>query len=290
MKGLTIIGERINPGFKSSKALFDQRDIEGIKNLAKTQVEKGASLLNVNIGTIALDEPGFMVEVINAIQSVVSVPLSFDFPQKNVQELCLGTYDLERTKGALPLMNSISELRWDMLDLYALFPFRPILMASERVEKGESIANKTGREVYETALRMVRRIKESPYDIPIEDIFVDVSVTPLSVDMEGLTAMAIEAIDLIGGDEELKGINMTVGLSNISIMLPKNASDGTLLKSQVESAFLSMTVPKGLNHIIGTAGRDYRYLEEENFVYSKFRQAITSDGMDSLVAVQEMYQ
>lgn len=290
MTGLTIIGERINPGFKSSKALFDQRDIEGIQRLAVEQVEKGASLLNVNIGTIALEEPSFMIKVIRAIQDVVSVPLSFDFPRKEIQELCLGTYDREKSGNSLPLMNSISELRWEMLDLYGSYPFRPILMASERVEDGERIANKTGREVYDTALRMVRRIKNSSFDIPMDHIFVDVSVTPLSVDMEGLTRMAIESIELIGSDPELKGINMTVGLSNLSIMLPSRASDGTLLKSQVESSFLSMTVPKGLNHIIGTAGRDYRFLEEDNFVFSKFRQAVGSEGMDSLMAVQEMYQ
>lgn len=290
MKGLTIIGERINPGFKSSKALFDQRDIEGICRLAVDQVEKGASLLNVNIGTIALEEPSFMVEVIKAIQNVVSVPLSFDFPQKEVQELCLDVYDKEKAGNSLPLMNSISELRWEMLDLYDSNPFRPILMASERVVKGESIANKTGREVYETALRMVRYIKEKGYHIPMEDLFVDVSVTPLSVDMEGLTRMAIESIELIGGDPELKGINMTVGLSNISIMLPARASDGTLLKSQVESSFLTMTVPKGLNHIIGTAGRDYKFLDKDNFVFDKFRKAVYGEGMDSLLSVQEMYQ
>lgn len=290
MKGLTIIGERINPGFRSSKALFDQKDIEGIQRLAVEQVEKGASLLNVNLGTGAMEDPAFMTDVIRAVQDVVSVPLSFDFPQKEIQELCLSSYDRERSCGALPLMNSISELRWEMLDLYETYPFRPILMASERMEDGERIANKTGREVYETALRMVRRIKDSSFHIPMDHIFIDVSVTPLSVDTEGLTRMAIEGIKLIGADPELKGINMTVGLSNLSIMLPARASDGTLLKTQVESSFLSMTVPKGLNHIIGTAGRDYRLLEDDNMVYRKFRQAVASEGMDSLLVVQEMYQ
>jgi len=290
MKGLTIIGERINPGFKSSLALFDNKDIEGIQALAVKQVEKGAEILNVNIGTLALEDPGFMKDVIIAIQEVVSVPLSFDFPNVDVQEICLKTYDLEKAGGQLPLVNSISELRWEMLDLYKISPFRIILMASERMENGKKIANKTGREVYETAKRMTNKIKSSPYEIRNEDIFIDVSITPLSVDMEGLTKMAIDSVQLIGGDPHMSGVNMSVGLSNISIMLPKNAKDGSLLKAQVESAFLTMTVPHGLNHIIGTAGRDYRFLSEDNLVYSIFREAVNSDGMETLMRVQEMYQ
>lgn len=290
MKGLTIIGERINPGFKSSLALFDNRDIKGIQALAVKQVEKGARILNVNIGTLALEDPDFIRKVIIAMQEVVSVPLSFDFPNAEVQEICLKTYDQEKAGGQLPLVNSISELRWEMLDLYKISPFRIILMASERIEDGRKIANKTGLEVYETAKRMVEKIKNSPYKIKNEDIFIDVSITPLSVDMEGLTKMAIDSVKLIGEDPYMKAVNMSVGLSNISIMLPKNAKDGSLLKAQLESAFLTMTVPQGLNHIIGTAGRDYRYLPEDNLIYSIFKEAVALEGMETLAKVQEMYQ
>ena len=50
---IRIIGERINPGFKSTKALFDNSDIPGIQALAVKQAEAGASWLNVNIGARA---------------------------------------------------------------------------------------------------------------------------------------------------------------------------------------------------------------------------------------------
>ena len=40
---IALIGERINPGFKSTKALFDNQDIAGIQALAVKQAQAGAS-------------------------------------------------------------------------------------------------------------------------------------------------------------------------------------------------------------------------------------------------------
>ncbi len=51
---IRIIGERINPGFKSTKAMFDDKDLEAIQALATRQVESGAAYLNVNVGARAL--------------------------------------------------------------------------------------------------------------------------------------------------------------------------------------------------------------------------------------------
>jgi cobalamin-dependent methionine synthase I len=290
LANLTIIGERINPGYKSSKLLIDNEDIKGIQDLAIKQVEKGATYLNINVGERALNEPEFMVDIIEHVQNVVSVPLSFDFPNSHVQEACLKAYDLNKSNGALPVVNSISELRWDMLDLLKICPFKVILMASEREENGESIANKTAQEVYETTLRMTEKTLNNPYHkLTTDDIFIDVSVGPVGADTEGLTKMAVEAIKLIGADERLKGLHMSVGLSNISIMLPKEARDGSLLKPQIESAFLTATVPYGLDTIIGTAGRKYELLAEDNLVMKGFSEAMSLGGFDSIMRIQEIY-
>ncbi len=71
--GLTIIGERINPGFKSTRALFDGEDMAGLQALAVKQAEAGAKYLNVNIGARALTDADFMARVIRAIQEVVAI-------------------------------------------------------------------------------------------------------------------------------------------------------------------------------------------------------------------------
>ena len=45
-----MIGDRINPGFKSTKALMDAEDLPGVQALAVKQVEAGAGALDVTIG------------------------------------------------------------------------------------------------------------------------------------------------------------------------------------------------------------------------------------------------
>ncbi|OGV34376.1 MAG: hypothetical protein A2020_04850 [Lentisphaerae bacterium GWF2_45_14] len=286
---LTIIGERINPGFASSKALFDNSDIDGICKLATEQVQKGAKHLNINIGARAMTDSEFMKEIILRVQDTVNVPLSFDFPNMEVQELCLKIYDHQKACGQKPVINSISELRWEMTELLKIRPCRVLLMASERSENGEKIANKTADEVLETARRMVKKLTGS-HGLSNDDIFIDVSVGPVAVDMEGLTRMAIQAIRKIGSCPDMKGVHMSVGLSNISIMVPPKALDGSPLKVLLESAFLTNTVPHGLDTIIGTAGRNYQFLDSDNFVLQGFNEAMQLDDVESIMRIQQLYK
>lgn len=289
IENLRIIGERINPGFKSSLALFENSDIKGIQELAINQVAKGACALNINIGERALNDSKFMVDVVKAVQDVVSVPLSFDFPHSSIQEVCLKNYDLKKSKGAKPYINSISELRWEMLDLLSICPSKIFLMASERNENGQQVANKTAEEVYSTTKRMVENIKKKHPQFSLDDIVVDVSVGPVGTDTEGLTKMAVDSIRMIGGDPALKGIHMSVGLSNISIMLPNKTKEGLPLKPLIESAFLTLTVPYGLDHIIGTAGREYNLLPKDHSVLRIMEEAMEIGGFDALLKIQELY-
>ena len=141
IQGLSIIGERINPGYKSSKALLDSQDISGLQDLAKSQVEKGAVALNLNVGEAS--DSAYFAEVIRAVQSVVDVPLSFDSPDPAIQEVCLKAYDADLAKGAWPILNSVTELRWEMMDLLRIRPFKVILMASERDDDGSREPNRT---------------------------------------------------------------------------------------------------------------------------------------------------
>ena len=53
---IRIIGERINPGFKSTKALFDEQDLPGIQALAVKQAEAGAAYLNGLIAQLGLGD------------------------------------------------------------------------------------------------------------------------------------------------------------------------------------------------------------------------------------------
>lgn len=287
---LTLIGERINPGFASSKAMLDAEDLPALQALAVSQVEKGAHCLTINVGDKATERPEFLVRLIEAIQEAVDVPLAFDYPHRSVQEICLRTYRPDTARGRKPIVNSISELRLDMLELTGIQPFRLVLMASERVENGRELPNTTAEEVAQTARRLVQRVAGNGGGFAPEDLFIDVSLCPLATDSEGHTRRAIDAIKIIGRDPDLKGTHLIVGLSNLGVMLPKFARDGSRLSTKLESAFLTLTVPHGLDTILGTPGRDYQMLPPDDFVLRGFQEAIALEGFETLLRLQELYK
>ena len=286
---ITIIGERINPGFKSTKALFDNSDLPGIQALAVKQAEAGASCLNVNIGARALTDPVFLAEAIQAIQAVVTLPLSFDVPSVQTHELCLQTYDPARAGGALPIINSITEHRWDAMSLYRQRPFRVIVMASERVEDGVARNNKSAAEIAGTAKRAALRLQHD-HGMALDDIIIDLSVSAIIADTEGLNRATLEAVKLIGGDPQLKGLHMMGGLSNIGQQLPPKAADGSDLKHQLENAFLTLAVPYGFDTVLGTPWRGYAPLPEDNYVLKAYQNFLEQTGSNALRAVRKLYK
>ena len=286
---LNIIGERINPGFKSTRALFDNEDLPGIQALAVKQAEAGAAYLNVNVGARALTDVDFMARVIRAIQEVVTVPLSFDFPSKAVQEVCLATYDPARAGGRLPIVNSITEHRWDLMELYGQYKFKVILMASERVEDGIAKGNKTADEIYSTAKRAALRLQRD-YGMPLDDIFIDMSVSAIIADTEALNRSTLDAIRMIGNDPELKGVHMMGGLSNVGQQLPPKAADGSDLKHCLENAFLTLAVPCGFDTVLGTPWRGYAPLPEDHYVLATYRNFLEQSGSNALRAVRKFYR
>lgn len=287
---IRIIGERINPGFKSTKRLFEESDLPGIQALAVKQAEAGAAFLNVNIGARALTDTGFMAEAIRAIQEVVTIPLSFDFPSKAVQSVCLAAYDRKRAGGAMPIVNSITEHRWDLMDLYGEFgPFKVILMASERVEDGVAKGNKTADEVYQTARRGALRLVKD-HGMSLDDVFVDMSVSAIIADTAGLNRATLDAVKAIGGDPELKGIHMMGGLSNIGQQMPPKAVDGSDLKHALECAFLTLAVPHGFDTVLGTPWRSYAPLPEDSYVLQAYRTFLEQSGSNALRAVRKFYK
>jgi 5-methyltetrahydrofolate--homocysteine methyltransferase len=286
---IRIIGERINPGFKSTRAMFDERDIAGLQALALRQAEAGASWLNVNIGARALTEPEWMAELVRAIQAVVTVPLSFDFPSKSVQQLCLACYDAGRAGGRLPIVNSITEHRWEPMELYGTHRFQVVLMASERFEDGVARGNKTADEIHATARRCALRLMKD-HGIPADDIFIDVSVSAIVADTEGLNRNTLAAIERIGRDPELEGAHMMGGLSNLGQQLPSRAGDGSDLKLGLENAFLTLAVPLGFDTVLGTPWRAYAPLPEDDYVLRAYRHFLDQSGSQAMRAVRKFYK
>jgi cobalamin-dependent methionine synthase I len=282
--GLNIIGESINDSVPSTKKLFDANDIPGLVELAKTQDEKGAAYIDVNVG---LRTPEFMADMVKRVQTVTSKPLSVDTPDYAIAEAGLKAYDLKRAGGKPPVLNSISPLRMKMFELQKIQPFMPILMVSERVENGESKPNHTADETYRAAKQMAEAARK--HKIPNDWCIIDCGIAPIASDSEGQLKRLIESLKLLQADPEFKGMHRSVGLSNFTVMMPAKRADGSLVKSALESAFITMAKPLGLDMIIGSVARKYELLPEDHPAMVCIKEVLALDGFDAIMRVKDFY-
>lgn len=286
---LTIIGERLSPGYKSTRALIENGDLVGLQELALKQAEAGASYIDVHLGPHAVTHPELVPKVIRALQEKLNTPLSFDFAEIQAQAACLQTYDRERARGRLPIVNSITEQRWDFMDLYKLAPFKVIVMASERMENGAAKSNKTAADIAGTARRTALRLA-AEHGLAMDDIFIDVSVRAIIADTEGMNRSVLDSIRLIRADPDLRGIHVMGALTNIGQQMPVKAADGSDLKQELENAFLTLAVPYGLDTVMGTPWRNYHPLPEDNHVLKTYRAFLEQTGTNALRVVRKFYR
>jgi 5-methyltetrahydrofolate--homocysteine methyltransferase len=286
--GLTIIGESINDSVPSTKKLFDENDLPGLLELARSQDEKGAAWIDVNVGP---REPAFMADLVRRIQSVTAKPLSIDTPDPAIAEAGLRAYDPGRTGGRKPVLNSISPLRLPMFGLTAVRPFIPILMASERYEPdaGCGSANRTAEETRQTARALLEEARRTIPGFTNDQAIIDPGIAPVGGDCEGQLKRVLESLALMHADPFFAGVHMSVGLSNFTVMLPSKKKDGTPVKGPLESAFLTLAMPRGLDTIIGSTVRKYEILPPSHPALSCLEDILKLEGFDTLVRLKEFY-
>jgi len=286
--GLTIIGESINDSVPSTKKLFDGNDVAGLLELARGQDERGAAWIDVNVG---LRPPEFMADLVRRIQSVTAKPLSIDTPDPVLARAALEAYDPERADGRKPILNSVSPLRLDMFDLWQVRPFVPILLASERFEAGAACAsaNRTAEETWRTARTLLEEAKKRIPGLTNDQAIVDPGICPLGTDCEGGLKRVLETLALIRDDPFFAGVHASVGLSNFTVMLPSKRADGSPVKGPLESAFLTLAMPLGLDTIIGSTLRKYELLAPGHPALACLEDILELEGYDTLVRLKEYY-
>jgi 5-methyltetrahydrofolate--homocysteine methyltransferase len=226
---LTIVGERINPTGKSrlQKDLMRGR-YTYIGQLAQEQVEKGAAILDVNVGMTGIDEKQAMIDVINFLSTAVDAPLCLDSANPQVIEQGLRIYPGRAIVNSISLeKEKIHKLLPVAAKYGAMFILLPlhdggIPMTAE--EKREIVA-----EIYKEA-------KGVGYQK--EDIIVDGLVMAVSSHEN----QAVETLKLVEWCTHLLGFNSILGLSNVSFGLPE--------RGWLNAAFLAMALGKGLTAAI----------------------------------------
>jgi cobalamin-dependent methionine synthase I len=285
--GLTIIGESINDSVPSTKKLFDADDIDGLLALAKSQDEKGAGYIDVNVGPRS---PEFMADLVRKIQRVTTKPLSIDTPDPEIARAGLEAYDPGRAGGRKPVLNSISALRTELFALYAVAPFRPILLISERIDDGQRRPCHTAEQTYEAAKSLLAAARRTGGGIPNGDCIFDPGIAPIGSDSEGNLGRLLSAMEIIHNDADFADVHFSVGLSNFTVMLPPKRPDGGPVKGPLESAFLTRAMPLGLDMVIGSVVRKYELLPPDHPAMQCLDDCLRLGGFESIMRVREFYK
>ncbi len=219
-----IIGEKLNPtGRKKMAEALQSGDYEYVHNLAMTQVDAGADMLDVNVGVPGLDDVVLMKQVIEMVAGWVDVPLCIDSP--NPAALRAG---LEAAPGK-PLVNSVSGEAERLQSVLPLVKDRGAAVIG-------LILDDTGIPgTPEARLAVAEKILERAVQIgiPQEDVIIDPLVMAVGSDSQaGL--VTLKTIELI---HEKLGANINLGASNVSFGLPD--------RMLVNQAFLALAMGAG---------------------------------------------
>lgn len=224
-----VVGERINPtGKKKLQEELKEGKTSEIRRFAVEQIEKGAKVLDVNVGMPGIDEKETMVKVVELLAPMVDAPLCLDSSSPEVLEAALRIYP------GRALINSISAEKIKIEKLLpiaakygAMFILLPL--SDEGVPATAEERYKVINEVYEEAVK---------YGYEKKDIVVDGLVMTVSSDQTA----ALETLKVVDWCTNTFGCNTILGLSNVSFGLPE--------RNWVNSAFLAMAMGRGLTMAI----------------------------------------
>jgi len=224
-KPFVIIGEKINPtGIKKLGQALVGQNFDYVRHLARRQVAWGADMLDVNVGHPEIDEAAVMPRVVEAIVSVVDVPLCIDSNEPKILEAGL------RASPGKPLVNSVNGEDRQLAAVLPIVRDRGAAVIGMAIDNEGIPATPEGR--LAAAGKIIRQATKM--GIPIEDIIIDPLVMTVGHNSEaGL--ITLKSIELIRKEY---GVNISLGASNVSFGLPDRQS--------VNSAFLALAIQMGV--------------------------------------------
>ncbi len=228
-KAPVLIGERINPtGKKKFKEALRNNDIPYILNEGITQEEKGAQVLDVNVGLPEIDEVAMMERVVKELQSVTDLPLQIDTSDPVAMEKALRLYN------GKPLINSVNGKQEIMKAIFPLVKKYGGVVVSLTIDEGGIPETAEGRiaiveKLYKTA---------AEYGIAPKNIIID----PLAMAVSSDDQAAIATLQTVKYVKDVKHGHTILGVSNVSFGLP--------LREQITATFFTMAMQNGLSAAI----------------------------------------
>jgi 5-methyltetrahydrofolate--homocysteine methyltransferase len=226
---VTIVGETINPTRrKKLTASLMSEDFTYIFELAKSQIEMGANVLDINVGAPGVDEVALLPKVALAVAERFDIPLCLDSSNRLALAAAL------KVMPGKPLINSVNG---EEATLNALLPIIKeygaavigLTMDDSGIPTDPDVRLAIAGKIIERATRM---------GIPIEDIVIDPLVLTVGADQSaGMTTLTtIQKI------RKEFGVNINLGASNVSFGLPD--------RHTINEAFLALAAGAGASCMI----------------------------------------
>ena len=224
--GVKIVGERINPtGKKLLKEALKTGDYNYIEDEAERQVDRGAHILDVNVGLPGIDEKEAMLEAVRRVSQMVNVPLQIDSANPEVLEAAV------RRINGKPIINSVNGKEESMNAVLPIAKKYGANIVALTLDENGLPENEEQRVAI--AERIIKRAAE--YGIGPERILVDCLTLTVSAQQNA----ANDTLAAIRTVKEKFGVKTTLGASNISFGLPN--------RKLLNSTFLTMAMMAGLD-------------------------------------------
>jgi 5-methyltetrahydrofolate--homocysteine methyltransferase len=220
-----IIGERINPtGRKLMLKALQEGDFDVVRRDARSQVEAGAKILDVNAGVPGADEPALLKQLITTILEVTDVPLCIDTADPEALEVALKSYE---GKALINSVNGEERSLEAVLPLVKEYGAAVIGLCMD--EDGIPVSADDRLRV---AANIIKRAEK--LGIPSENIIID----PLALTMGSDHTAGLIAMQTIQKVVAEFGVNITMGASNISFGMPD--------RKFINATFIAMAIHAGL--------------------------------------------
>lgn len=256
-KPFVMIGEKINPtGIKKLGQALVDKNMEYVQYLAKRQVDWGADVLDVNVGHPQIDEAEIIPMVVEAIKSVVDVPLCIDSNEPKILEAGL------KVAPGKPLVNSVNGEEKQLASVLPIVKDRGAAVIGLTIGDEGIPATPEGR--LAAAGKIIERAAK--IGIPIEDIIID----PLVMTVGHNSSAALVTLKTIELIRKEYGVNMSLGASNVSFGLPdRHSVNASLLSLAMQAgATCSITDPiklgsaiRATDLLLGKDANSMRYLK-----------------------------
>lgn len=223
-----LIGERINPtGKKRFRQALAEKDVGYILQEGFTQQEKGAHILDVNVGAPDIDEKTELPRYIQELQAVIDLPLQIDTSDTVAMERSMRLYN------GKPLVNSVNGKQSSMDAVFPLVKKYGGVVVGLTLDEGGIPATAKGRVAI--AEKIIAEAKK--YGISKKDILIDPLAMAISADADA-AAVTLTAVKQI----RQLGVHVSLGVSNVSFGLPA--------REVVNASFFALALENGLSAAI----------------------------------------